>query len=765
MPNNADYRTGPDIYGSAPFRKSILLVEDDQDWQETFTDILARHGNYEVTYASNLQEARDRIQIAAAPFHVAIIDVNLDEADYDNQDGFLLLEELNATQYPARTVVVDHHKDAIDRLKQATKELRAIDYFEKIPPGKPFDEHSFMAAVHKAEELTGVVDVFVAMPFAPKYRSFYESAIRTPLEDLGLTCKRADELVSHRIIIEDIVRYIRHAKFIVTDLSENNLNVLFEAGLALAIQKPTVHLVRKIKDVPWMIQDNFQVYQYGVSLAAVDKLGKHLLQAVGKIEVEYQDPLFVDPPPAPQDGFCLGVVPKYRSSSNDAYTHIIRHVAEDLGLTIKRLGEIYGPGSGIRNGWENVNRSHIILSDLTGHDHGVFYWSGVAYGLRKKMVTLARKGEQIPFDLRGVHRVEYQMGFAAGAKARKSLKDVMTTLLQQGAGSKSEKAKKTGRRKKTGASKTGRRTMVPGNVALKAEGQQPVDVVILTVLEEEYLAVCRQLQKPQLLPGTRTEPNLYAWQAGTVFSKAYNSTYRVVVGMTVKAGNTQSSMAALEAVARWDPRYLFFSGIAGGLMNFQKAAKDPKFKPDIHLGDVVIASMIHGYEYGKIETDFNPRDDWTYQPDQGLLAMAIAFKTSPVWRNRIKKSPPRRYRPTILDGQIVSGDKVVDDPSNAFFSAVHKKWPKARAVEMEGAGVGAAINQARDRGRVVGFLMIRGISDLPRPPKSAKLLKKWEGSRGTDERDNWKPYAADVAAAVTVGLIAEGLPVPPRKMK
>lgn len=293
--------------------------------------------------------------------------------------------------------------------------------------------------------------------------------------------------------------------------------------------------------------------------------------------------------------------------------------------------------------------------------------------------------------------------------------------------------------------------------------RQSVDVVILTVLEEEYLAISNQLQDVRNQPGTRQSPNIYAWKTGIVFSKAYNGNYRVMFGMTGKAGNLQSAIATYEAIDLWSPRYLFFSGIAGGLFDFQKATKDNNFQPDIRVGDAVIAEVIHGYEYGKVDATFHPRDDWTYETNRGLWNKAIAYKTNPAWQKRINSRPPRRCKPNILGGQVASGDKVIDDPTNAFFSSVYQKWPKAKAVEMEGAGVGAAIRQAGDRGKAVGFLMVRGISDVPRPPQRAESLTEWEMERGTLERDKWKLYAAEVAAAVTVGLIAEGLPSPPKK--
>ncbi|WP_348303827.1 hypothetical protein [Methanothrix sp.] len=78
--------------------------------------------------------------------------------------------------------------------------------------------------------------------------------------------------------------------------------------------------------------------------------------------------------------------------------------------------------------------------------------------------------------------------------------------------------------------------------------------------------------------------------------------------------------------------------------------------------------------------------------------------------------------------------------------------PKIIAVEMEGAGAAAAIDRARCQGIPTRFMMIRGISDLPRANGK---------NNGRKERDAWKAYASDAAAAFVMGWIVEGLPMPP----
>lgn len=273
------------------------------------------------------------------------------------------------------------------------------------------------------------------------------------------------------------------------------------------------------------------------------------------------------------------------------------------------------------------------------------------------------------------------------------------------------------------------------------------DAVILTVLPEEYHAVCTQLSYLRSPECLESDPNLYAWKFGDVFCPTYNSNYTVVVGMIVRPGTNQSVLATSDAIRQWKPRYLFFTGIAGGMSSLRKC-------------DIVIADAIYGYEYGKIDDEFLPRMNWTYKTDQGLLTHANACAINGGWRERFHSMAHFESESKVVTGDIASGDKIIDNPTNTFFRQVLKTWPSVKAVEMEGAGAGNSIEHAQSQGIAVGFMMIRGISDIPRP-----AFNGVNDIRGTKERDTWKRCAACAAAAFTVGLIEYSLPVPPQKRK
>jgi hypothetical protein len=90
---------------------------------------------------------------------------------------------------------------------------------------------------------------FVVMPFQPIYDRLYEKVIKPAIEDAGLECVRGDETYSRQNIIEDIWNSIKRSRIIIADLSGQNPNVMYEAGLAHAIGKSIVLITRDKSDV------------------------------------------------------------------------------------------------------------------------------------------------------------------------------------------------------------------------------------------------------------------------------------------------------------------------------------------------------------------------------------------------------------------------------------------------------------------------------------------------------------------------------------
>jgi nucleoside phosphorylase len=299
-----------------------------------------------------------------------------------------------------------------------------------------------------------------------------------------------------------------------------------------------------------------------------------------------------------------------------------------------------------------------------------------------------------------------------------------------------------------------------GARASSAPAPTQYDIAILTALPEEYEAVYQHLIDPERVISTNDLHNRYSWVTASIPSSNQGS-YRVVLALAGK-GTEAALLCARSTTDAFRPDSVLLVGVAG--------AVNGQLTP----GDLVVSDRILGYEYGKIDAGFHPRPDLSFPTDQSI---ASAAATMPIrengWIGSIRVAPPSgRHRPQVVIGPVASGNKVVDDLSDSTFASVLTLWPKLVAVEMEALGTVRAVEDARERGTISHFTTIRGISDCPmtcaaaNAPAVTRSDAAWtvrpQPSRHSRQRDQWKPYAAAVAAAFTMTLIHTSWPRPPR---
>jgi hypothetical protein len=121
--------------------------------------------------------------------------------------------------------------------------------------------------------------VFVAMQYGEPFDTIYRDVVKPEGDRLHLQIVRVDELAGPGIIFEDIKRQISESKIVIAEITASNQNVFYELGYAHALNKPTILLAQRGKELPFDIR-SYRVIFYDDSIGGKSdveqNLDKHL---------------------------------------------------------------------------------------------------------------------------------------------------------------------------------------------------------------------------------------------------------------------------------------------------------------------------------------------------------------------------------------------------------------------------------------------------------------------------------------------------------
>ena len=242
--------------------------------------------------------------------------------------------------------------------------------------------------------------------------------------------------------------------------------------------------------------------------------------------------------------------------------------------------------------------------------------------------------------------------------------------------------------------------------------------LVVTALPVEYHAVRAHLSDV----GEFVTPLGMVGERGTFGeSGAPWSVGIIQIGM----GNERAAVETDRALTALDPEVVVFTGVAGGIK-------------DVSLGDVLVASKVYAYEYGKDAEYFRPRPE-ALEPSYRILGRASAVARGDQWHARIR--PPTEgtvpAQPAAVVKPLAAGSRVVGYTASASALLLREHFSDAAAVEMEGHGFMRALQAHPGR----QALIVRGISDLI-------------DSKEVSDGEGWQAVASATAAAFAFEVLA-----------
>lgn len=129
--------------------------------------------------------------------------------------------------------------------------------------------------------------IAVMMPFEKELDPVYE-VIRGACEAQRMKTRRVDEIYKPTKIMDDVFQTIVQSQLVICDLTNRNANVLYETGLAHALNQDVIPIAQNMDDIPFDLQQ-FRVIEYLPNQKGLTKLAEDLQQTIRETLADRSD--------------------------------------------------------------------------------------------------------------------------------------------------------------------------------------------------------------------------------------------------------------------------------------------------------------------------------------------------------------------------------------------------------------------------------------------------------------------------------------------
>ena len=127
-----------------------------------------------------------------------------------------------------------------------------------------------------------------------------------------------------------------------------------------------------------------------------------------------------------QKPFAFVVMP-FDSKYDDLYQFGIKGACESIGVLCERCDEQNFEEHIVEHIYKQIEKADVVIAELTEESPNVYYELGFARALRKRIVSLARRIEHIPFDLKSYPHIIYGNSISS---LNKKLTDKLTWAIE-----------------------------------------------------------------------------------------------------------------------------------------------------------------------------------------------------------------------------------------------------------------------------------------------------------------------------------------------
>jgi hypothetical protein len=112
------------------------------------------------------------------------------------------------------------------------------------------------------------------------------------------------------------------------------------------------------------------------------------------------------------------------------YREVIRPVAEQESIDVIRVDEVTGPGIIFEDIKQQIENASIVIAEISAPNQNVYYELGYAHALNKPTILLARRGQELPFDIRSYRVIFYDDSIGGKPVVERELRKHLRTVLR-----------------------------------------------------------------------------------------------------------------------------------------------------------------------------------------------------------------------------------------------------------------------------------------------------------------------------------------------
>lgn len=126
------------------------------------------------------------------------------------------------------------------------------------------------------------------------------------------------------------------------------------------------------------------------------------------------------------------VISPFSKDISKFYREVLRPAIESIeDMICQRADDLYTANVVMEDVWKLICESPVIVADLTGRNANVFYEVGLAHAIGKKVIIISQDIDDIPFDLRALRCIKYNLLSDDQSAFKKKLTQTIETVLNE----------------------------------------------------------------------------------------------------------------------------------------------------------------------------------------------------------------------------------------------------------------------------------------------------------------------------------------------